>query len=115
MNVRPRGNDTVVETQQFMHQHDAERLGMLPLTQRGIVGQRLELARGLPQVLIEEEEAGLELGFGETQFGIDQRPARIDVEVREARQRARLLPAEEPVAGRNEAQFVAEFVQPRFR
>src|SRR5206468_7082283 len=68
-----------------------------------------------PQVLVEEEKTRLELDFGKTQLGVDQRPTRIDIEISDPRQHPWLLPAEKPMAGRNEAQFAAEVPQGRRR
>ena len=114
-NVLPFGSGAVVETQQLVHHHDAERLGILALIDTRILGLRLELGGCLPQVLVEEEQTRLELPFGKTQLGVDQWAAWIDVEVGDARQHPRLLPAEKPVAGGNEAQLPAEIVQGRRR
>src|SRR5258708_38776154 len=46
---------------------------------------------------------------------IDARSARIDVEISDARQHPRFLPAEKPVTGGYEAQLAAEITQRRFR
>src|SRR5260221_10972474 len=46
---------------------------------------------------------------------IDARSARIDVEISDARQHSRFLPAEKPAASGYEAQLAAEFTQRRFR
>src|SRR5215831_7674911 len=72
---------------------------------------RFELERGLPQVVVEEEEPRRELAFGETQLGVDQRSSRIDVEIGDACQLARLVPGGEPVTGGNEAQCPAELLE----
>src|SRR5262249_30263954 len=110
-NALLRSDGTVVETQQLVREHDAERFGVLPVTRPGGASLRLELLRRFPQILVEEVQARLELGLGELQLGIEHRPARIDVEVGDARERPRFLPAGNPVPGRNEAQPAAELVQ----
>src|SRR5262245_53749234 len=110
-NALYRGGAAVVEPQELVRQHNAERLRILSVPGTGTAGLCLEFLRRVPQVLVEEEEARLELGFGEMQFGSEQGADRIDVEIGHARQDARLVPAAEPVAGRNEAERPAEFVQ----
>src|SRR6516164_9147653 len=61
--------------------------------------------------MVEEEKPRHELAFGEPQLGVDQRAARVDVKVGDARQLARLVPAGEPVTGGNEAQCPAELLE----
>jgi hypothetical protein len=56
-----------------------------------------------------KEQPRLELDLGKAQFRVEQRPRRIDVYERAARQGARILPAMEVMSGGNEMQFVAEF------
>src|SRR6516164_5236662 len=109
---RPLGEaGTVVETQKLVHEHDAQRLYVLLLPRAWIDRLRFELERGLPQVVVEEEEPWRELAFGETQRGVDQRSAWIDVEIGDACQLARLVPGGEPVTGGNEAQCPAELLE----
>src|SRR5262245_61210188 len=113
---RPLGEaSAAVETQQLVHEYDAQRLHILLLPGPRIHGLRFELERGFPQVVVEEEESWRELAFGETQFGIDQRTVRIDVEIGDACQLARLLPAAKPVAGGHEGQLPVELLQGRPR
>ena len=56
-----------------MRHHDAERLGISPIAVVRALGLILELLGRFPQVLVEEEEARLELGLARMQIGIDQR------------------------------------------
>src|SRR5262245_12085995 len=79
----------------------------------GFTACALSLNAVSQQVVVEEEESWRELAFGETQFGIDQRTVRIDVEIGDACQLARLLPAAKPVAGRHEGQLPVELLQGR--
>src|SRR5215831_2622081 len=85
----------IVETQQLVHEHDAQRLYILLLPGVWIDCLRFELERGLPQGMVEEEKPRHEFALGEPQLGVDQRAARVDVEVGDARQLARLVPAGE--------------------
>jgi hypothetical protein len=109
------GDRAVVETQEFVHEQQAEELRVLPLIGRGTLRLCVELLRRLPQVAFEEVQARLELGFGKIEPRIHPRSARIDVEIGDARQRSRLLPAEVAMAGRHEAQLAAELSQGRPR
>jgi len=69
---------------------------------------RLELERGLPDVVVEEEQPRRECDFGESQIRIGKRSLRIDVDKRAAREHPRILPAVKAMAGGNEAQLAAE-------
>ena len=81
----------IVQTQQFVQQHDAQGFGVKPVI--GFVDLPFELERRLPQIPIEEEQTRLEFDRAETKFGIQQRRIRIDVAIRRFLEKARLLPA----------------------
>src|SRR3984957_15021396 len=105
-----------VEPQQLVCQQNAERLAILLLPGRTVGGmRRLELRGDRPQVAVVEVQPRLELGFGETELGVEQGSTRVDVEIGHAREQARLLPAIQAVAARHEAQPAAEFASRRFR
>src|SRR4030081_1785708 len=89
--------------------------GVLPLHRARILDQRFELESGRPEIAIVKEQARLELDLAEPQRGIGERPARIDVEIRCARQRARSLPSAEVLPGRSEGQLAREIAQGRPR
>src|SRR5712664_2173629 len=101
-----------VDANELVRQHDAERLGVLPGRAR-VIDLRLELESGLPEIAIVKEQARLELDLAEPQRGIDERPARIDVEIGCARQRARFLPSAKSMPGRYEGQLAREIAQGR--
>src|SRR6202011_1390189 len=84
--VLPRGRRAEVEAQQLVRQHDAERLRIVSLAGIGAQGLRLELVGRFPQVLVEEEHPRPERALGKAQLGIDQRSARIDVEISHPRE-----------------------------
>ncbi len=104
-----------VEAQELVHQHDAQRLGVLPMRGTGPLRLRLELAGSLPQIAVEEVQLRLEHSLREAQLGIEQGSARIDIEIRDAGEIAGLLPARKSVAGRHEAQPAGEPMQRRSR
>src|SRR5712671_3413848 len=78
-----------VDANELVRQHDAERFGILPLHRARVLDQQLELESGLPETAIVKEQARLEFDLAEPQRGIGERPARIDIEIRCTRQRAR--------------------------
>ncbi len=111
---RPKCSVTV-DANELVRQHDAECLGVLPVHRARIFDLRLELQRGLPEITIVKEKARLEFDFAEPQVGIGEKPARINVEVSCARQRARSLRSAKDVPGRNKSQLVTEIAQSRAR
>src|SRR6266436_2517591 len=102
-----------VDANELVRQRDAERFGVLPVHRARVLDLRLELESGLPEIAIVKEQARLELDLAEPQRGIGEGPARIDVEIRCARQRARSLPSAEVMPGRYEGQLAREIAQGR--
>src|SRR5215813_10400101 len=94
--VRLQRRDAAVQAHELVGQRDAERLDVGGLAER-ISHLRLQLESGGPEVAIEKEQVRPEFGCGEARLPLQQRAGRIDVEECDARQRARLLPAVEPV------------------
>src|SRR5262245_1715900 len=60
----PQGSVVAIEPHELMGQYHAQGVHVAALGQLGIFRLCLELARGLPQVLVQEEEARLEFGCG---------------------------------------------------
>src|ERR1700686_1263525 len=104
-----------VDANQFVRQQDAERLGVSLVYRTRVLHQRLELERDLPQVTIVKEQAGLELDLAKPQRRIGERPARIDVDVGRAHQRARRLRSAKIMSSRDESQLPREIAQGRPR
>ena len=95
---------------------------MIPVLQKGAewdglidLGSRLELVRGLRQRLIEKEQPRADGVLGHAELGIEPCRVGIDVEMRHARQHARLVPAAETMTGRDEGELAAEIAFGRFR
>src|SRR5882672_1086842 len=109
----PAESCATVDANEFVCQHDAERLGVLPGHRVRVLDLRLELERGLPENAIEKEQARLELDLAEPQRGIGERLAGIDVKMGYTRQRARSLPSAEVMPGRDEGQLVREIAEGR--
>src|ERR1700688_4208055 len=92
-----------VDANQFVGQQDAERLGVSAVDRARVLHQRLELESDLPQVTIVKEQARPELDLAKPQGRIGERPARIDVEIGRAHQRARSLRSPKIMSGRDES------------
>src|SRR6516162_5174386 len=90
----------IVQTQQFVQQHDAQCFGVKWII--GFVDLAFELERRLPQIPIEEEQTRLEFDAAKTELGIQQRRVRIDVAIHGFLEQPRLLPAMESAACRDE-------------
>jgi hypothetical protein len=71
----------------------------------------LEFERGVPNGLIEEEQARPDRAAGDTGLRIKQRMLEVDIEVGDARKHARRLPSVEPVAGGHQAELAVELAQ----
>src|SRR6266478_5588453 len=110
---RPAVSTVSVDANEFVRQHDAERLGVLPVHRARVFDQRLELESGLPEIAIVKEQARLELDLVEPQRRIGERSARIDAKMGYTRQHARSLPSAEVMPGRDEGQLVREVAQGR--
>src|ERR1700676_25131 len=102
-----------VDTNQLMRQQDTEGFGVLPMRRPRVLDLRLELESGLPEIAIIEEQPRLEFDLAKPQVGIGKRPARINVEIGYARQRARPLRPLKDMPGRNEGQLLREIAQGR--
>src|SRR5450755_1015674 len=98
-----------------MHQHEAKGLGILTACWVGIADLGFELERGVPNRLIEEEQARPDRAAGVTGFWIEQRVLKVDIGVGDARKHARRLPSIEPVPGRHQAELAVELAQCRSR
>src|SRR6516164_8265554 len=101
--VRRERRSILVHARELMRQGDTQRFDIGLLRSTRILQLRLQLQRSFPDIDIEKEQAWLEFDFGETKFGAEQRTQRVNVEECAASQGARLLPAIEPVSGRDEA------------
>src|SRR3979411_616830 len=112
---RPAACSVTVDANEFVRQHDAKRLSVLPVHRARIIDLRLELESGLPEIAIVKEQARLELDLAEPERGIGERTARIDVEIGCTPRRARALGSVEIVPGRNEGQRLREIAQGRPR
>src|SRR5258708_21035509 len=110
---RPPTCTVTIDAYELVRQHDAERFGVLPVHRARVLDQRLELEGGLPEGAIVKKQPRLEFDLAEAQRGIGERPARIDVEISCARQRARFLRSAEIMSGRNEGQLAREIAQGR--
>ena len=106
------GDRAGVETQKLVRQDDAEGFGILRLHEIRLFGTcASSLTAVSHRSLSKKNRRGFEPGFPKMQIAIDQGPLRIDVEEGRPGQHARLLPAGEPMARRNEAQRPAQLVQ----
>src|SRR6266436_9889735 len=105
----------IVDANELVSQHDAERFGVLPGHRARVLDLRLELESGLPEIAIVKEQSRLEFDLLEPQCGIGEKPTRIDVEVCCTRQCARSLPSAEVMPGGNKSQLVREIAQGRPR
>src|SRR3981189_1907002 len=110
---RPAACSVTVDANEFVRQHDAKRLSVLPVHRAGFLDLRLELESGLPEIAIVKEQARLEPDLAEPERGIGERTARIDIEISCTRQRARFMPSAEVMPGRNEDQLAREIAQGR--
>src|SRR6478752_6829209 len=110
---RPAACSIAVDANEFVRQHNAERFGVLPVHRAWVFGQRLELESGFPEIAIVKKQARLELYLAESQRGIGQRSARIDVEIGCPRQRARPLRPTKVMSSRNEGQLLRKIAQGR--
>src|SRR6202171_1998976 len=54
---RPAESTVVVDANDLVSQHDAERFGILPLHRARVIDQRLELESGLPEIAIVKERS----------------------------------------------------------
>jgi len=100
-----------VKAYQFVDQNHAERFGVEPVFDARRLDRLLELCCGAPDRRILEEESRRELRGVFIELGLQLR--RIEVEIRHARQRARIVPFAVLVTGRCESELVRDVAQCR--
>src|ERR1700722_13998504 len=93
---------------EFVHQRKAQGFGILAARRIRIPDFGLEFECGVPHRLIEEEQTRDDPAEGDANFGIKQPVLQIDVEIGDARQYPRRLPAVETMSRRYEAQLAIE-------
>ena len=103
------GGHPAVESDEFMRKHDAKRVEIEPIFRAGTVDQALQLESRVPQRCILEEQPRGKGYVREPQCQIELRG--IEVEVRAATARERLVSFAIFVAGRHECELAREIAQ----
>ena len=100
-----------VEAHELMRQYGAERLGISAMAAASASDGVFNLSAVCQSPSSSKNRRGLDSISGEAEFGIDRERARIDVEIADIHQGARILPAAEFEPRRNEGQLMREIAQ----
>src|SRR5262249_18667900 len=107
--------NALVHAHELVRECDAERFDIGILASIRMRYLRLEFGDGVPEIAVEKEQPWAKLNVAKAKIGLQQRAARVDVEVSAARQGTRLLPAKEPASRGNEGHLAAPWAEVRPR